>query len=43
MSASVAIPEAGREIRRAVREAVTREVGMHVVSVDIDVRDIHDA
>ncbi len=43
VSATVAIPVVGELIRQAVRRAVFEEVGMNVVIVDIDVRDVHDA
>ena len=43
VSVAVAIPVVSELIRRAVRRAVFEEVGMNVVTVDIDVRDVHDA
>ncbi len=43
VSAAVAIPAVGQQVRQAVRRAVAEEVGMHVATIDIDVRDIHDA
>lgn len=43
VSATVAIPDVSEQIRESVRSAVAEEVGMNVVIVDIDVRDVHDA
>lgn len=43
VSATVAIPEISERIRESVGRAVSEEVGMNVVIVDIDVRDVHDA
>lgn len=43
VSVAVAIPVVSELIRQAVRRAVFEEVGMNVVTVDIDVRDVHDA